>query len=114
MFGGGGTRGMPSVHICGACAAHCADLLGEGGPSAPAPDAIDARILVRWTPFVVDDRPLEWAAARVDIEGAPAILVSVRRPGSEDSGVGVIYPDTTFPSEERARETAKSFWAQLA
>ena len=116
MFAGGGRRGMPPVHICGACAAHCAELLGEpvGPPAEPPGPAVDPRILVHWTPFVMDDRPLEWAAARVDIEGSPAVLVSVRRPGREDSGVGVVYPDTTMPSEERARETAKSFWTQLS
>lgn len=114
LFAGGGRPGLPAVHICAACALHCAELLGDAPPPAPEPAAeVDARILVHWTPFVVDDRSLEWAAAKVDIEGSPAILVSVRRPGREDSGVGVIYPDTTEPTVERARETAKSFWAQL-
>src|SRR5687768_13707505 len=109
MFAGGGRGGLPAVHICGACAAHCAELLGDAPPPAPSSDEVGARILVHWTPFVVEDRPLEWAAAKVDIEGSPAILVSVRRPGRDDSGVGVIYPDTTEPTVERARETAKSF-----
>jgi len=73
----------------------------------------DPRVLVAWTPFVVDDRRLEWAAARVDIEGSPALLVSVRRPGRADSGVGVVYPETTAPTVDRARDTARSFWRQL-
>ena len=115
MFSGGGKRGMPAVAICGACAAHCAELLGEpvGAPAEPPALPVDARILVHWTAFVMDDRKLEWAAARVDIEGSPALLVSVRRPGSEDSGVGVVYPDSTEPNEDRARETARAFWGQL-
>ena len=105
---------MPAVAICGACAAHCAELLGEPVvPPAEPPPPVDARILVEWTPFVMDDRRLEWAAARVDIEGSAAVLVSVRRPGREDSGVGVVYPDTTEPNEDRARETARAFWVQL-
>ena len=110
-----GRAGVPAAHICAECAIQCAELLGERAPpAAPPGPAVDPRILVHWTPFVIDDRPFEWAAARVDIEGSPAILVSVRRPGREDSGVGVVYPDTTLPTEERARETARSFWAQLS
>lgn len=109
-----GRSGLPAAHICAECAIQCAELIGERAPPSPSPaNDVDARILVHWTPFVLDDRPLEWAAARVDIEGSPAILVSVRRPGRDDSGVGVIYPETTLPTEDRARETAKSFWAQL-
>ena len=109
-----GRAGLPAVHICAECAVQCAELLGERAPPSPeVGPPVDARILVDWTPFVVDDRPLEWAAARVDIEGSPAVLVSVRRPDKGDGGVGVVYPDTTEPTVERARETAKSFWAQL-
>jgi len=120
MFAGGGARaarpGMPAVHICASCALQCAELIGEAAPGAlsePAGDDPETRVLVEWTPFVVDDRPLEWAAARVDIEGSPAILVSVRRPGRADSGVGVVYPETTQPTVDRARDTARSFWRQL-
>lgn len=115
MFAGGGDRvgaGMPAVHICAGCAAQCADLLVEEPPPAAAVEP-EARVLVEWTPFVVDDRKLEWAAARIDIEGSGAVLVSVRRPGKADSGVGVVYPETTLPTLERARETARSFWRQL-
>lgn len=101
---------MPAVHICAACAAQCADLLGEEPAPAAEPEP---RVLVEWTPFVVDDRKLEWAAAQVDIEGSGALLVSVRRPGKADSGVGVVYPATTPPTVERALETARSFWRQL-
>lgn len=130
LFAGGGASaarpGMPAVHICDQCALRCADLVDESpageppGPAAPAGQPggargaeAEARILVRWTPFVVDDRKLEWAAARVDFEGSPAILVSVRRPERSDSGVGVVYPDSTLPTVEKARETARSFWRQL-
>ena len=124
MFAGGGARtgrlGMPQVHICAPCVVQCAELIGEpvGEPVEPMDDAMgagdpDARVLVEWTPFVVDDRRLEWAAARVDLEGSPALLVSVRRPGHADSGVGVVYPDTTEPTVDRARDTARSFWRQL-
>ncbi|HTE55607.1 MAG TPA: ClpX C4-type zinc finger protein, partial [Kofleriaceae bacterium] len=113
MFSGGGDRtgraGMPAVHICGACAAQCAELIGEERP-APSAAEPEARVLVEWTPFVVDDRALEWAAARIDIEGSGAVLVSVRRPGRADSGVGVVFPETTPPTIERAFETARSFW----
>jgi hypothetical protein len=92
LFAGGGARaarpGMPAVHICGRCALHCAALLGEpaGAGAGTVESALepDPRVLVEWTPFVVDDRRLEWAAARVDLEGSPAILVSVRRPGRAD------------------------------
>lgn len=116
MFAGGGKDGMPEVHICAQCAVQCAELIGQRppalAPATPEPE-IGARILVPWTPFVIDDRPLEWAAAKVDIDGSPALLVSVRRPGKDDSGVGVVYPDTTLPTIECARETARSFWAQL-
>lgn len=121
MFAGGGARtgrsGMPAVHICARCALHCAELLGEpagevtDGPSGAGEP--DPQVLVEWTPFVVDDRRLEWAAARVDLEGSPALLVSVRRPGRADSGVGVVYPATTEPTVDRARDTARSFWRQL-
>jgi hypothetical protein len=121
LFRGGGARaarpGMPPVHICDQCALQCADLVDEppqdeaGGPDRP-PDP-DARILVEWTPFVVDDRRLEWAAAQVDIEGSAAVLISVRRAGRTDTGVGVVYQDGTEPTVERARETARSFWHQL-
>jgi hypothetical protein len=121
LFAGGGPRaarpGMPLVHICGRCAIQCAALLGEpiavaanDGPSGAPPDP---QVLVGWTPFVVDDRRLEWAAARVDLEGSPALLVSVRRPGHADSGVGVVYPVSTEPTVDRARDTARSFWRQL-
>lgn len=121
LFAGGGPRtgrpGMPAVHICARCALHCAELMGERPPDGasiePGAPAPDAQVLVGWTPFVVDDRRLEWAAARVDLEGSPAILVSVRRAGRADSGVGVVYPDSTHPSVERARDTARSFWRQL-
>ena len=121
LFAGGGPRagrpGMPAVHICARCALHCAELIGERAAnvasSEPEGPAADPRVLVGWTPFVVDDRSLEWAAARVDLEGTPAILVSVRRAGRADSGVGVVYPDTTHPTVERARDTARSFWRQL-
>ena len=120
LFAGGGARaarpGMPTVHICGRCALHCAELLGEPvgeETSASSGSAPDPRVLVEWTPFVVDDRRLEWAAARVDVQGSPAILVSVRRPGRADSGVGVVYPVTTVPSVDRARDTARNFWRQL-
>ena len=119
LFAGGGPRAgrpdMSAVHICARCALHCAELLDEGEPDSRSEQVAtpDPRVLVAWTPFVVDDRRLEWAAARVDLEGSPAILVSVRRPGRADSGVGVVYPDTTFPSVERARDTARSFWRQL-
>lgn len=118
LFAGGGPRaarpGMPAVHICAGCALHCAELLGEGATDAAASEpAPDPRVLVEWTPFVVDDRRLEWAAARIVLEGSPAILVSVRRPGRADSGVGVVYPDTTHPTVDRARDTARSFWRQL-
>ena len=115
MFTGGGARagaGMPAVHICAACAAQCADLLGEEQPRASVVEG-EARVLVEWTPFVVDDRALEWAAARINIEGSGAVLVSVRRPGRADSGVGVVFPETTLPTIERALETARSFWRQL-
>jgi hypothetical protein len=116
MFAGGGDQaarpGMPAVHICAACAVQCADLLGEEQPRAVAVEP-EARVLVEWTPFVVDDRALEWAAARIDIEGSGAVLVSVRRPGRADSGVGVVFPETTLPTIERAFETARSFWRQL-
>jgi hypothetical protein len=116
MFAGGGARGaregMPAVHICAPCAAQCAALIGEEQPAASAVEP-DARVLVEWTPFVVDDRRLEWAAARVDLEGSGALLVSVRRPGRADSGVGVVFPETTPPTVERAFETARSFWRQL-
>lgn len=120
MFAGGGARaarpGLPAVHICARCALDCAQLIGEpagvaandGAAAGPAP-----HVLVEWTPFVVDDRRLEWAAARVDLEGAPALLVSVRRPGRNDSGVAVVYPVHTVPSVDRARDTARSFWRQL-
>lgn len=121
LFAGGGPRaarpGMPAVHICARCALQCAELLGEAPAgvdgSAEAGAAVDPRVLVEWTPFVVDDRQLEWAAARVDLEGSPAVLVSVRRAGRADSGVGVVYPDGTAPTVERARDTARSFWRQL-
>lgn len=121
MFAGGGARaarpGMPPVHICARCALECAELIGERPsslePAEPAGPAPEPRILVEWTAFVCDDRKLEWAAARVEIEGSPALLVSVRRPGRADSGVGVVYPDSTAPTEERARDTARSFWRQL-
>lgn len=119
LFAGGGARaarpGMPQVHICARCAIHCAELLGEpvGDHAVEAGPEPDPRVLVAWTPFVVDDRRLEWAAARVDLEGSPAILVSVRRPGRADSGVGVVYPATTAPTVDRARDTARSFWRQL-
>lgn len=119
MFAGGGPRaarpGMPPVHICARCALDCAELIGEpaGAEIAEPGPAADPRVLVEWTPFVVDDRRLEWAAARVDLEGSPAILVSVRRPGRADSGVGVVYPVTTVPTVDRARDTARSFWRQL-
>lgn len=116
MFAGGGERaartGLPAVHICAACAAQCAELMGEEPTGAPAVEP-EARVLVEWTPFVVDDRRLEWAAARVDIEGSGAVLVSVRRPGRADSGVGVVFPESTSPTIERAFETARSFWHQL-
>ena len=120
LFAGGGPRaarpGMSTVHICARCALHCAELIGEGAADVAPSESVaapDPQVLVEWTPFVVDDRRLEWAAARVDLEGSPAILVSVRRPGRADSGVGVVYPDTTVPSVERARDTARSFWRQL-
>ena len=120
LFAGGGARaarpGMPAVHICARCALQCAQLIGEpvaAGGAIEAGSAPDPRVLVEWTPFVVDDRRLEWAAARVDLEGNPAILVSVRRPGRADSGVGVVYPVTTVPTVDRARDTARSFWRQL-
>jgi hypothetical protein len=120
MFAGGGPRaarpGMPPVHICARCALECAELIGEplalGPDESPAPPP-EPRVLVEWTSFVCDDRKLEWAAARVEIEGSPALLVSVRRPGRADSGVGVVYPDSTTPTVERARDTARSFWRQL-
>lgn len=118
LFAGGGARaarpGMPAVHICARCALHCAELLGElPADQVAAEPAPDPHVLVEWTSFVVDDRVLEWAAARVDLEGSPAILVSVRRPGRPDSGVGVVYPATTVPTIDRARDTARSFWRQL-
>src|SRR6185503_2534018 len=119
LFAGGGPRagrpGLPAVHICGRCALHCAELLGEpvGEEVSEGTSPPDPHVLVEWTPFVVDDRSLEWAAARVDLEGSPAILVSVRRPGRSDSGVGVVYPVTTAPTVDRARDTARSFWRQL-
>lgn len=120
LFAGGGPNAarpdMPAVHICARCALECAQLLGE--PSRVAANdgqvaSSDPHVLVEWTAFVVDDRRLEWAAARVDIEGSPALLVSVRRPGRADSGVGVVYPETTAPTVDRARDTARSFWRQL-
>ncbi len=119
LFAGGGSRagrpGLPQVHICARCALHCAQLMGEPVADEPVAQgaAPESRVLVEWTPFVVDDRRLEWAAARVDLEGSPAILVSVRRPGRADSGVGVVYPVTTIPTVDRARDTARSFWRQL-
>jgi hypothetical protein len=109
----GARAGMPAAHICARCALQCAALVGDEHPVEAGSPGPDARVLVEWTSFVVDDRALEWAAARVDIEGSPAILVSVRRPGRADSGVGVVYPDATLPTVERARETARSFWRQL-
>jgi hypothetical protein len=116
MFAGGGDQGaragMPAVHICAACAAHCAELLVEEPSRASAAEP-EARVLVEWTPFVVADRRLAGAAARVDIEGSGALLVSVRRPGRADSGVGVVFPETTPPTIERAYETARTFWRQL-
>ena len=119
LFSGGGADagrpGTPPVHICPRCALHCAELVADPDDTeelAQVPSA-DPRVLVEWTPLVVDDRKLEWAAARVDLEGSPAILISVRRPDRPGSGVGVVYPDTTVPTVERARETARSFWHQL-
>lgn len=120
LFAGGGSKaarpGMPAVHICARCALDCAALIGQQARVAANDGQVaapDPRVLVEWTPFVVDDRRLEWAAARVDIEGSPAVLVSVRRPGRADSGVGVVYPETTAPTVDRARDTARSFWRQL-
>src|SRR5262245_44881932 len=114
MFTGGGARavrpGMPTVHICAACVFQCGELLGEAPSAAPEPAE---RVLVNWTPFVLDDRKLEWAAARVNIEGSAAVLISVRRSGRADSGVGVVCSESTLPTVERARETARSFWRQL-
>lgn len=120
LFAGGGPKAarpdLPTVHICARCALDCAELIGEPSRVAANDDRVataDPHVLVAWTPFVVDDRRLEWAAARVDIEGSPALLVSVRRPGRADSGVGVVYPETTAPTVDRARDTARSFWRQL-
>jgi hypothetical protein len=79
MFAGGGDKavraGMPAVHICATCAVQCAELIGEEQPAASVVER-DARVLVEWTPFVVDDRQLEWAAARVDIEGSGQVGAS--------------------------------------
>lgn len=113
LIRGGGdqpARRLPVIHICDECVGLCAEILKAERGRSTAPQPVDS-VLVPWRPVVVDGRTLEWSASLISSDGAPAMLLTVRRPG-EPTGPGVIYGADVVPTDDLACDVARRSWTR--